>query len=200
MWSRLKKWRKTDDGNRSFSNTVCASPPHDVCSICLDGYDPTAKNQMHTACGHCFHQECIAHALKTSHKCPNCRTELPDTTAHAPGQSSPPSIQSHLQNMETAYLQMVKYLYCNHTLLAILVVSPIVYAYIACYVAFKTCKLVAYSVGGILLVGYCITRDTYQLCKHVARTTVLRIRNLCGADRARICPTTTTDNLDDAAA
>ncbi|EHK98714.1 putative SWI/SNF-related matrix-associated actin-dependent regulator of chromatin subfamily A member 3-like 1 [Glarea lozoyensis 74030] len=47
---------------------------HDECSICLE----ELHNPVITACKHAFGQECIERTIELQHKCPMCRTELPD--------------------------------------------------------------------------------------------------------------------------
>jgi SWI/SNF-related matrix-associated actin-dependent regulator of chromatin subfamily A3 len=47
---------------------------HDECSICLE----ELHNPVITACKHAFGQECIERTIDLQHKCPMCRTELPD--------------------------------------------------------------------------------------------------------------------------
>eukprot|EP00854_Cymbomonas_tetramitiformis_P005090 gene5090-6194_t len=48
----------------------------DVCSICLEfafHNNESREAYQFSGCGHVFHVECIAKALETNNKCPNCR-------------------------------------------------------------------------------------------------------------------------------
>jgi len=59
-------------------------PKFEVCTICLDNCRDDELNALFTACGHCFHVNCLATWILKKKKrtrqphCPNCRAHLPE--------------------------------------------------------------------------------------------------------------------------
>lgn len=46
------------------------------CSICLDVCDPSECQYLRLACGHEFHEDCLAPWIRNEKTCPMCREEI----------------------------------------------------------------------------------------------------------------------------
>ncbi|XP_050220369.1 uncharacterized protein LOC126670635 [Mercurialis annua] len=66
----------------SESNTLVDEMPtvtssaHDVCSICMEGFEECVRIGKKVACGHVYHAPCISSWLSNCNSCPLCRFDI----------------------------------------------------------------------------------------------------------------------------
>ncbi|KAF2567119.1 hypothetical protein F2Q70_00028838 [Brassica cretica] len=91
---RYRRWRKKT-----------AEP---YCSICLQDASEGEKMRRLTACGHCFHAECIDPWLEERSTCPECRAHIPPVPPEYPliALVVPPSVTSSCSPRNLSFRQL----------------------------------------------------------------------------------------------
>ncbi|EEF48182.1 E3 ubiquitin-protein ligase RDUF1 [Ricinus communis] len=59
--------------------TVTSTDDHDVCSICMEGFQSPGVCGKQVPCGHVYHAPCISSWLSNCNSCPLCRFNISAT-------------------------------------------------------------------------------------------------------------------------
>jgi hypothetical protein len=78
----------------NIQNNYSASLDLGCCSICCDDIQ-FDKGRFVLECGHTFHARCILVEFQHRNRCPMCRTEVAESTAHKPSYMIPASLRMY---------------------------------------------------------------------------------------------------------
>nr|GMD71729.1 E3 ubiquitin-protein ligase ATL6-like [Ipomoea batatas] len=79
LWLRRDNHRDDDGPNAfTFSADVTDEEKRPFCAVCLNGICGGERCRKLSACGHCFHVDCVDAWLQSHSTCPLCRAQVSD--------------------------------------------------------------------------------------------------------------------------